>query len=208
MVDQRMSKSSTEFISVTGLKQRGWTDKLIKILLGEPDKTAQNPHYRSAAPMRLYLKSRVEEVETSAEWTALKGEADKRKQSASKAVETKLQKLRVELAKLKISIIELSKDELIQKACDHYNSRQTYRGIEFEPAGPESNPRFIDRITVNYLRHVLTPYERELAEVKGKTGVGEAYMEISRKVFDAISDLYPWLKDECARQLRERRSGE
>ncbi|MDQ7026754.1 MAG: hypothetical protein Q9P01_10995 [Anaerolineae bacterium] len=35
------------------------TDSLIK-KLGEPDKITRNPHYSSAAPMRLYLRERVE----------------------------------------------------------------------------------------------------------------------------------------------------
>jgi hypothetical protein len=42
--------------SVAGLCCRGgWTRRLIDTLLGEPDKLARNPHYASAAPMRLYL---------------------------------------------------------------------------------------------------------------------------------------------------------
>src|SRR6185369_8921332 len=37
----------------------GLTDSMLKEL-GEPDKLAPNPHYRSSAPMQLYLRERVE----------------------------------------------------------------------------------------------------------------------------------------------------
>jgi hypothetical protein len=55
--------------SVAGLCCRGgWTRRLIDRLLGEPDKLARNPHYASAAPMRLYLLERVAEVEQTPEY--------------------------------------------------------------------------------------------------------------------------------------------
>ena len=36
------------------LKQRGWTDGLIKKFLPKPDETKTNPVIKSAAPMKLY----------------------------------------------------------------------------------------------------------------------------------------------------------
>ena len=42
--------------------QYGWTDGLIARHLGKHDREAPNPHYRSAAPMRLYLLERVHAV--------------------------------------------------------------------------------------------------------------------------------------------------
>lgn len=54
------------------IEERGWTKGLIKDLLGEPDATARNPHYSTAAPMRLYLISRVEKAEESAEFQSRK----------------------------------------------------------------------------------------------------------------------------------------
>jgi hypothetical protein len=66
---------------------------------------------------------------------------------------------------------------------------------------------FLERITVNYLRHVLSSYEGEIERVYGKVGMRQANKEISRKIYAAISEAYPWLKDECGRQL-ERKLGE
>ena len=43
-----------------GLKARGWTESMIRDLLGDPDAYADNPHYKSAAPRRLWRLQRVE----------------------------------------------------------------------------------------------------------------------------------------------------
>lgn len=51
----------SDYITKSTVKEDyGLTDGMIK-QLGEPDKTAPNPHYRSSAPMQLYLRSRVEQ---------------------------------------------------------------------------------------------------------------------------------------------------
>jgi hypothetical protein len=58
-----MSDESVLF-TMRQLKQRGWTAALIKKFLDPPDATRPNPHYKSAAPMRLYMATRVEAVES------------------------------------------------------------------------------------------------------------------------------------------------
>jgi XPA protein C-terminus len=50
----------SEYITKSTVKtEYGLTDSMLKEL-GEPDKIAPNPHYRSSAPMQLYLRERVE----------------------------------------------------------------------------------------------------------------------------------------------------
>lgn len=49
-----------EYLSTLKLKERGWTDGMIRRFLGEPDATRPNPHYKCAAPMKLYELKRVE----------------------------------------------------------------------------------------------------------------------------------------------------
>lgn len=75
----------------------GFTEKMIKLLLGEPiEKT--NPHYKCAAPMKLWTKEEVDVVITSDEYKALKAKADKRRASAKKAVATKTEKIVSEMS--------------------------------------------------------------------------------------------------------------
>ena len=49
------------------ISERGWTKGLINDLLGEPDVFADNPHYKSAAPMRLYFLDRVKHIEQTSD---------------------------------------------------------------------------------------------------------------------------------------------
>jgi hypothetical protein len=75
-----ISEPKLEYITPFTMKgARGWTGSLIKRFLGEPDKTAPNPHYRcTGAPMRLYLLSRVAAVEQSSDWQATREQVAKR----------------------------------------------------------------------------------------------------------------------------------
>ena len=47
-----------KYVTLSGLKGRR----------GGPDKTARNPHYRSAVPMKLYRMERVEVVEAQGQF--------------------------------------------------------------------------------------------------------------------------------------------
>jgi hypothetical protein len=71
-----------ESISISGLRARGWTPALIRDLLGEPDRRAQNPHYKSGSPMQLYLVGRVEDAEASDQFAVAKARAERRKPKA------------------------------------------------------------------------------------------------------------------------------
>jgi hypothetical protein len=99
-------------------------------------------------------------------------------------------------------------DDAKQKACDHYNQRQMERerwDDDWREAMLNSESKFLQRITVNYLRHRLSRYERDLEEIFGKVGVREAYQQINQKVYTAIAVSYPELKAECERQLAAKR---
>lgn len=55
-----------QFISKAGLiGKRNWTEKLVNMFMPHPDKEAENPHYKSAPPMKLYSLDRVERIEQS-----------------------------------------------------------------------------------------------------------------------------------------------
>jgi hypothetical protein len=55
-----------EKLSGADIKRRGWTDAMIAQLLGDPDERQPNPHYPdTGAPMRLYLRRRVEQAEAT-----------------------------------------------------------------------------------------------------------------------------------------------
>lgn len=61
---------------------------------------------------------------------------------------------------------------------------------------------FLQRITVNYIRHVLTHYDQAIEETAGRVGKMDAINLLRKRVYGAISEAYPDLAGECERQRR------
>ena len=190
-----------QYITPSGLKQRGWTDTMIVKYLGDPDETKANPYYKSAAPMRLYDLKRVERAEKRKAFIADREASDRRKQSAAKGVATKREKA-VEYARtVAINVPRIGYDTLLKHACRHYNGWHECRpdgsyDPDFIPADPKhSDPDFLHRIATNYLRHECTSYDDELYKLFGKTGVHEAHDILQRRINKEIRATYPQLND-------------
>ena len=72
-------------------------------------------------------------------------------------------------------------------------------------AAKDAPAEFLERITVNFIRHNLTAYDRALEEVAGRVGIASAVQ--SKDLLShrrAIGESYPALADECSRQLMRR----
>lgn len=206
---------------MAGLKARGWTVGLITSVLGAADATVKNPHCASAAPMKLYLTSRVEACEQRSDWDALCAKVRQRKAAATRAVVTKRQQVQAYLEHLLVVVPRWPEDELVERACWHYNERQAeqaaryaerhhgmWDGACWETATPGSVPEFLVRISVNYLRHQCSIYESELFHLSGKVGSDDARRTLHAKVCHAIGEAYPSLAAECARQVAVKRGEE
>lgn len=194
------------------LRERGWTDGLIARFLPDPDATAPNPHYRCAPPRKLYLIARVEAVEQSDAFQQAVAAAAARKQASGRAVATKRDRMREHVEGVRFVVPSIGRHDLIRLACEHYNRRQEDRAMgrdryDYREATPASESAFLERIGVNYLRHVVSPYHRRLDEVAGRVGVDMAYLAIVGKVLDAIAAAHPWLAAECWRQKAARATG-
>jgi hypothetical protein len=96
-----------------------------------------------------------------------------------------------QILNLKIDVPSLEKDKLIEKARAHFHKRP--HDAEFIAKTS------IERMCVDYLKHRLTRYDGLQGKVKGG-----AYLALVKKVSDAISQVYPWLSDECAAQYARR----
>jgi hypothetical protein len=191
-----MSENTLGFLAVSHLKKRGWTDALIGNFLGKPDEVRRNPYYRSGPPMKPYKALRVEQAENSAEYREAQDARKTKRDAAQKALATKKQKIADYVATVKIEVPRLAKEELIRRACSNYNSMSRGDG----GASEHSDPAFLERICVNFLRHCLTKYEVHLQEIAGKVGARDAYLDIKVKVLEAIADEYDWLRDQCWQQ--------
>jgi transcriptional regulator with XRE-family HTH domain len=197
------SRGDERMLTASALKERGWTDTLIRDFLRGPDDTKSNPHHRSGPPMRLYAAARVEQAEASGEFRAAQDGRKGRRASAQKALATKRRRIAEYVESVEVEVPELTREDLNQRACGNYNGRRSLRDMRdpcHGPAGADSDPAFLARICVNYLRHCLTRYEDHLREIAGQVGASDAYHDLKDKVLDAIADKYDWLSDECHAQ--------
>jgi hypothetical protein len=76
-------------IGAAGLKARGWTEAMIRDLLGPPDLRVDNPHHKRMAPMRLWRLQRAEAIEATPEFAWYRDRAARRCAAAAKAAETR-----------------------------------------------------------------------------------------------------------------------
>jgi len=180
------------------LERAGWTATLVGRLLGEPDQ--RKKMFGRTMPLALYAVARIEEAEAGAYFAQAQASIDKRKTAAAKAVATKTAKLMAAIDAMPITVQRLGLANVRKQAIDSYNTRS--RGDSF--ASQADDQAFLQRITVNFIRHELTEYDVALWEVAGKTGIARAIAEIRRRVYSAIAQAYPALSAECERQIEAR----
>ena len=193
----------------TNLKERGWTEAAIRDFLGEPDNTEVNPYYRGGPRILLWTESRVIQAERTKEFCDWKERSADRRELLSKLATERAQSSRRELLThinaIKISIPLMSIDSLDQAAWERYYNHANAIG-RWDHSGPSpANRSFLDRISVNYLRHQETDYEEELEHLFGAVGRVEGYLRVKDKVLAAIARAYPHLRAECRRQQRKMR---
>ena len=202
---KNLTETKNEYYTKTALKQdHGFSENLIKKLLGEADKRSRNPYSRNKPDVQLYLTERVEECKELEAWINYQEQRIRRSEAARKTQETKREKT-LEFAKTcPINWEEYTPvniQEAIQEGWDSWtyiqNERGNYRNI-YESGTPDE--KTLHRWAVNYLRHHCLMYEETLFDTKGRTGVDEAYYIIKDRCLDMISERFPELKDECYRQ--------
>jgi hypothetical protein len=82
----RQIAAEVECIGAPGLKTRGWTEAMIRDLLGDPDVLTDNPHCQTAAPRRL---RKVEAAEAAPGFAQRRERAARQCAAAGKAAETR-----------------------------------------------------------------------------------------------------------------------
>lgn len=82
--------AAAKCVGAYGLKERGWTESMIRDLLGDPDLRVDNPNYKSAAPMRLWRLQRAETIEATPEFAARRERAERQCAAAAKGAELRM----------------------------------------------------------------------------------------------------------------------
>lgn len=211
-----MSRTGSGYYNKSELKDRDWTEASIKKFLGSPDKTARNSRRRKS-PILLYDKNRVHDIEDSPQFKAWLEKSARRRESARRAA-AKKRDTTIEFAKSRVgnihlspSAVGLSRQELRSRAKESFlaleEAREIRSGGRYQAEGITSrrSEGFFNRIEVNWLRHEATIYDDELTEYFNQVGVGHAVDIVREHVYGLIADAYPHLRDECDRQLEQRR---
>lgn len=135
-----------DYITLTDLKGRGWTTKMIKMFYDTPDKVKSNPRFINAPPMKLYLLSNVEEKEKNKEWLdyfdQIKESRLKQKNRVLAVNEKKRKELIKYISNIEINIKSFPKDKLYQKAVYHYNDLWSLREEHDTHASVSDSPIF------------------------------------------------------------------
>jgi hypothetical protein len=184
-------------LTTASLRERGWTDAMIREYLGEPDATRPNPRYSSAAPMKLYLAERAEAAEASAEWVERERLGARRRAAGLAAADRKraeTEALARQLAADLLSSLVIPADPR-QAAIDAYNRWHAasctcpgWRDLGFcgKRADASDLPDFLHRITVDHARHELTGYDRAYNQLARRAGRENAHEVLRSAVNSAI----------------------
>jgi hypothetical protein len=157
------------------------------------DGTYTNPKHRSGPPALLWSRktiARVRRMKATSEAAGAKGAV--RRAAAEAAVDTKRQKLFDLVDSVEITVGVIDPGVLRGNAIEHYNARQRFLDRDRIAEG-DSSPEFLDRITMNYIRHELTTYDEHWPALIARVGREEAYQALRDRVARAIADAYPGL---------------
>ncbi|MFC8588303.1 hypothetical protein ACFUGD_27660 [Streptomyces sp. NPDC057217] len=189
----------TTYVSLAGVRRRGWTDAMVRDLLGTPDVQGRDPRRWSLAPVRLYLLARVETVERTPEFAATSALSRARSSATGAYAERRRAAVLTAIRAEPIEVPRLPGPELERRAVRHRRLLGARSPGAPEPAGAPAGA--LVRWQVSYLRHALSRYEVLLDGLYGETGRGEAERLLRRRLYEAIGVAYPSLARECRRRI-------
>ena len=197
-ISQMSKNKENKHLAKTTLLARGWTEKTIKSLLSPPVPT-QNPHYRKASPMLLWLETEVLVQEQTEEFKAAKAQKERRSAAAKRSCQTRQQKLLDYVAGIKFTVRFFDKATLKAITIRSKEEWHSYRG-DWDFDASTADDLTLQRWMVNFLRHNATDYESCIDDLFGMVGKQAAYELLKYNVLDEIAEKYPYLSVECRRQ--------
>ncbi|MFI1729652.1 hypothetical protein ACH40E_10520 [Streptomyces acidicola] len=116
------------YVSLTGLRARGWTGGMIHRLLGPPDRLALNPRFRAAPPRRLYRIERVEAAERSEEFRVVAEAAAPQSEAVRAALRRRQEEVLERIRAEPLDVPRLNPDKLELRAVEHRARSETKAG--------------------------------------------------------------------------------
>ena len=177
-----------KMLSRSGLRHRGWSPAMIRDLLGVEDATAQNPHYRNAAPMRLYRLSRVAAAERRPDFERLRDAAASRSATARGSAARRGDALTTWAREVAIHWVKApaTHEEAIEAGIRSWELRTGNTADQPDRATRE-------RWALNYLRHECLTYDHAVDHTVGKPAVDKAYGIIRGRCEKMIEEPFPKL---------------
>lgn len=187
----------------TLIKERCWTEGLLKKYGFTPDFEMDNPHYKRGAPMLLYQLNRVAYIErdeeVAADIAAVLARRPQRQQAALRAAQSRLaarsaeeqrqkaeqlESVRIFMESMEFIIPQWPVKELLTRAIAHYNCIHWSKKCSLE-----DEPALLTRISTDFLVHDCTEYSTLLALYPSV----DCQRIIHSKVTAAIANAYPEL---------------
>ncbi|MEU8618563.1 hypothetical protein [Streptomyces sp. NPDC048623] len=187
----------TTYVTVAGLRGRGWSDAMIGELLGQADVQGRDPRRWSLAPVRLYLLARVEAVERTPEFLGCAAVAGRGSAAAGADAERRRRAVLAAIRAEPIEVPRLPAAELERRAVRHRHL--------LGARSPGGAAGAMVRWQVSYLRHALSRYDTLLDGIYGDAGRAEAERLLRRRLYEAIAAAYPHLARECRRRTEVER---
>lgn len=181
-----------EFFSVSQLvKNRGWTKTLIQKFLGEPCATCPNPHYRGAAPMKLYRKDNVLDVEQLSSFIEAKAEAAQHSALARQRLLYRIEECIRSVRKVDIQSFEISIGSLIRKAKIAVTAQQNSNAEIFKIENSE------EIMAVGLLFDMASPSMYVIDGAFGMPGVRAMREAMRIRILQSIKVNFPELGEVC-----------
>lgn len=189
-------------LTAMALTERGWTQKMIRELLGEPDARPPNRKYPNHPPLKLYDLERVEEAERTAAFVKLLKQSEARKDRAAKSKAQQREKTLAAVEEFNIQVPILEGGRLLAEAMVDYYKRD----IERVSADPEiadlSREPDPFAVMVLFLRWNTPGYKELHTWLLKRAGARSARRRLKQRMLQAIATAYPDFKAECASQYR------
>lgn len=184
------------YLTKTDLGDRGWKSKSIKYFLASPDKAIKNA--RKSLPTQLYSLNRVIEIENNEQFKIFNETKDKQKNT------TKISSKFNWANTFEINVPIIEKQTLFQKSCQYWHtSREVYYlerkryNVTIElPDYTTCDKLFLNRISIEYLKHLVTCQNPSI--IRKKTSIGtEKDINLQIYIYKEISKAYLYLAQEC-----------
>ncbi|MEU9981057.1 hypothetical protein [Streptomyces sp. NPDC050856] len=128
------------YVTHAGLRERGWTDAMVRELLGDPDVQGRNPRQWSVAPVRLYLLARVEAVERAPEFAVCAAAAGRGSAATRVAADRRRRAVLTAIRAQPIEVPILPAAELEKRAVRHRQFLAAGRSAPGTPGRPPGRP--------------------------------------------------------------------